>query len=195
MRRVWMRRRGREAARILACLATAWLMAACASEAQDFGVTIESLETSRQAGHVQLVVHQDIRLSTEARAALEHGVPLVIQVEARLRRSRGGNDVMTIERHFEIRYLPLSDHYQVMEGDGQQQGTYPRLRHALADLREVTLPLPGTLAGTGPWEAGARSRLLASRLPRPMRLPAWFSARWRHDSGWRVEAVRWPEPT
>jgi len=97
-------------------------------------------------------------------------------------------------RRFEIRYLPLSDHYQLIADGERPLGTFPRLRHALAALNEIVLPLPGDWNATGDWKARARCRLLERALPRPMRLPAWLSAGWRHDSGWAEDAVHLRRP-
>lgn len=144
-----------------------------------------------------LVVHQQVTLSREAREALEHGVPLVIRIDGLLKPPRGAQTgTVHLQRCFVIRHLPLSGHYQLAGGDDDRPPrTYPRLRHALAGLAEIELILPPGPASRGAWEAQARTRLVKRELPAPMRLPAWFSPRWRHDSGWLTQSVSLPERT
>jgi hypothetical protein len=131
---------------------------------------------------------QKISLSSEAREALVHGVPLRIKVSANLRSSGGRSDESKATRHFEIRYMPLSDHYQLSSDETGTVNTYPRLRHALAALSEVEMSLSVAGFEAGAYELRARSVLEKQHLPAPMRLPAWFAPNWHHDSGW----VSWP---
>jgi muramidase (phage lysozyme) len=51
---------------------------------------------------------------------------------------------------------------------------------------ELILPLEDVVAGD--YQLTARSWLEKRKLPAPMRLPAWFSPNWQHDSGWQS----WP---
>lgn len=164
-------------------------VAACSPTKRDFGFAIESLEVRRAGPGVDIVIHQQVSLSSDAHEALRHGVPLVIEVEARLRASGARTDAARLLQRFEIRYLPLSDHFQLITGDGAPVRTYPRLRHVLADLAVVQLRIPLDAPAAGHWEARARSVLSTSELPPPMRLPARLSANWRHDSGWRTQPV------
>ena len=160
---------------------------------QDFGFAIENIEAQPGRSGVELVITQELSLSSEATEALRHGVPLVIEVEARLRASGKHTDDASLQRSFELRYLPLSDHYQLLGDAGAEVRTFPRLRHALADLAQVRLRIPPDSLSRGGLEARARSRLRMSELPPPMRLPARMSAAWRHDSGWSAQTVALPD--
>lgn len=179
-------------------------LAGCAPEQRNFGFVIEDVGIRQEPGGPVLVVRQRITLSDEARDALVHGVPLVVRVEGRLRAQGARRYPVRVARDFELSYLPLSDHYQLRAepegGSDAPARTYPRLRHALAELAEVALPLPADIGGIADEDAppaalsvGARAHLAERELPPPMRLPAWLSARWHHDSGWLTRTVPLPE--
>ena len=160
----------------------------CASSEGKFGFTLLEAHIRKSGEHMLVRLVQKISLSSEAREALVHGVPLRIKVSANLRSSDGRSDESKATRHFEIRYMPLSDHYQLSSEEAGTVNTYPRLRHALAALSEVEMSLSVSGFEAGAYELRARSVLEKQHLPAPMRLPAWFAPNWQHDSGW----VSWP---
>jgi hypothetical protein len=165
------------------------LLAACSERNSNHGFELLGLETRISDQLLKLELTQKIRLSPEAHTALENGVPLYLEVRAEL---ETGDGLISSFQRFEIRYMPLSNHYQLSSDQPAFRRTYPRLRHALADLSvvELILPLAGVTAGT--YEIQARSWLEKRKLPAPMRLPAWFSPNWQHDSGWQSWPVTIP---
>jgi len=160
------------------------LLAACSQPESDFGFTIERVEAHTIAGVLMVEVQQEIVLSPEAKEALKHGVPLAIRTELALRAAGSRHDLDEETRNFEIRYLPLSNRYQLTTAVPHGVQTYPRLRHALADINTVNFRLSMAGLPAGDLELRARSRLDKTHMPPPMRLPAWFSSQWQHDSGW-----------
>ena len=158
----------------------ALLLVACSPAPRDFGFSLDGIESHTTAGTLEVVVHQKLVLSREARNALDHGVPLAIQTELALRHVGSRDDIRQIHRNFEIHYLPLSDRYQLTTIQPFRVSTFPRLRHVLAELATVKF--------TGKLELRVRSFLDKQRMPPPMRLPMLFSSQWQHDSGWRT----WP---
>lgn len=160
------------------------LLAACSQPESNFGFTIERMEAHAIGGGLMVAVQQKIVLSPEAKEALRHGVPLAIRTELVLRTPGSRHDLDEETRNFEIRYLPLSNRYQLTTAVPHGVQTYPRLRHALADINTVEFKLSMAGLPAGGLELRARSRLDKTRMPPPMRLPAWFSTQWRHDSGW-----------
>ena len=133
-------------------------------------------------------LEQRLELSREARNALDHGVALTVVVELILRDAGSQTRVGSGLWSYEIRYLPLSQHYQVTALDSQSVMTFPRLRHALAELAQLELQLDTGALPAGDYELLARSSLDKNRMPPPMRLPAMFSGRWIHESAWTA----WP---
>ena len=157
-------------------------------ESLDYGFIIRDITVSSAYKALDVHVQQDLGLSEQAREALEHGITLTISLEMELR----NNTAMIVEqrdiRRYQLRYLPLNDSYQLLNEDSGQQQTFSRLRHLFAematlDIRLATGPLP-----PGGYELRTRVHLDESRLPVPMRLPAWYSTQWQHDSEWTV----WP---
>lgn len=171
--------------RSLAALLIAWLTAGCTPSTEDFGIRVDSLDARATANGVDVRAHQEIRLSAEAREALRHGVPLRLRIDVSVRER--GEWAVSEEGTFtyEIRYLPLSDHYQLEgpETDAQAR-TFPRLRHVLSTLGDVQLSLAQPITHAGSYEIRMRSRLDRSGMPGPLQLPALLSPGWNHDSGW-----------
>jgi len=168
------------------------LLAACSERNSNYGFELLGLETQVTDQQLKLELTQKVRLSPEAHTALENGVPLYLEVRAEL---ESGNGLISSFQRFEIRYMPLSDHYQLSSDQPVFTRTFPRLRHVLADLSEVELimPLEGVTEGT--YQVRARSWLEKRKLPAPMRLPAWFSPNWQLDSGWQSWPVTIPALT
>lgn len=169
----------------MAAALLAALVAGCTATGEDFGIQVDWLQARATANGVEVRAHQEIRLSPEAREALRHGVSLRLRTDVIVRGK--GEWAATEERTFsyEIRYLPLSDHYQLaIPGDDPGTRTYPRLRHVLAELGDVNLKFSGAGTVPGRYEIRMRTRLDRSGLPGPMQLPAFLSPNWKHDSGW-----------
>lgn len=186
-----------------ACESARWLAAAlscavllavflplggCQPGAAAGGFEIESVQARWVSGRVEVRFEQDLRLSEAARDALSHGVPLTMELEVILRSSVDQTRIARDSSDFEIRYLPMSEHYQVSRLVDGPVKTYPRLRHALADLSRVDMTLETGALPAGEYELLARTRLNRDRMPPPMRLPALFDGAWRHASTW----TSWP---
>lgn len=168
----------------------AFAAVACAPTGEPFGIHIDSLEARTTRNGVTVRAHQEIGLSREAREALRHGVPLRITVDLNMRGDGRWRPVEESTFTYEIRYLPLSDHYQLAGPHSDSSArTFPRLRHLLAELGDLELNLPGSNASPGQYEVRMRSRLDRGAMPAPMQLPTLLSPNWNHDSGWVTSAV------
>ena len=164
------------------CLASLLLLLGCGDRSGDFGFKLSRVESRVSGQQLTVELSQKISLSQEARSALENGVPLHLEVRAELETPQ---DTIVATRRFEIRYMPLSDHFRLSSGQPAYVRTFPRLRHVLAELSEVELLLPLQGLEGGEYQLKARSWLEKRKLPAPMRLPAWFAPNWQHDSGWQ----------
>ena len=165
---------------LVACIA----LAGCADSAENDRFKFRSVTANWNSGQLRVHTEQTVPLSAEAREALVHGVPLTLLLDFRLRNSVSQIRAAENTERFEIRYLPLSDHYQLTFYDGTPARTFPRLRHALADLSNVSFSLVTGALPAGEYEMLVRLRLDQTAMPPPMRLPVLLSAQWQHDSPW-----------
>jgi hypothetical protein len=160
----------------------------CGRTQLDYGFRIDTV--TLQPGYQKILASfsQQLKLSRDAMEALENGVPLTVRMEMELRDSTTLTLLADDIRRFEIRYLPLSQRYELTApGDGGTR-SFPRLRHVLSALSSVNLTLGTGALAPGNYEFRTRIRLENGRLPAPMRLPALLSDQWQHDSEWST----WP---
>jgi hypothetical protein len=159
-------------------------LSGCGQPAERGLFAIDRVEAHWANGRLEGTCQLGLRLSPMARDALQHGVPLTIELELILRNTSDQTRVGTETGRYEIRYLPLSEHYQVSGlGEGRAR-TFPRLRHALAALSDPDFSIVTGALPAGEYELLARSRLDHASMPPPMRLPALFDPGWQHASQW-----------
>ena len=168
---------------------TVLFLAGCGQrEALDYAFTIKNVSVRPAYQSLDVRFQQQLELSSQARAALEHGVVLTIRLEMELRSDNNMIVVHRDARGYQLRYLPLIERYQLAAEQNGELKTYSRLRHLLAAMGDFNIqwstgPLP-----SGSYELRTRISLDESRLPTPMQLPVRFSSQWQHDSEWSV----WP---
>ena len=164
------------------------LLCACQQAGSDYGFNVRSVQLQPGYQRVLARYDQDLSLSREAIEALEHGVPLTLQLELELRDSSNLNLLADDRQLFEIRFLPLNEIYQ-LSGPGQNNiRSFPRLRHVLTELANISVDFQTGPLAPGAYEFRSRISLDNAQLPAPMHLPALFSADWKHDSEWST----WP---
>jgi hypothetical protein len=163
-------------------------MSGCGETALDYGFVIREVSVVSGYQSLNIRLQQDLDLSQQAREALQHGVTLTVSVDMELRNDNNMIVVKREARRFHVRYLPLSERYQMSEGESERLQTFTRLRHVLANIADLNIELSTGPLPQGNYELRTRSRVDESTLPGPMQLPALFSSQWRHDSEWSV----WP---
>lgn len=165
------------------------LLTGCSQRGEfDHGFAIQKVSINQAYQSLNLRLKQDLKLSQPAREALEHGITLIIVLELEL---HNDNNVMVVReeaRHYQLRYLPLSERYQLSEEETDELRAFSRLRHLLASIDDLNVQMTTGPLLPGDYELRTRIYLDQSRLPTPMQLPAWFSPQWQHDSEWSV----WP---
>jgi len=164
------------------------LLSACAQPADGYGFRILTVDIKPGYQKIATRYQQQLSLSREAARALENGVPLTIQMDMELRDSMTLTLLADDSRRYEIRFKPLSQHYE-LTGPGQDDiRTFPRLRHVMSELASMNLDFRTGPLAPGNYEFRTRTRLENASLPAPMHLPALFSPDWQHDSEWTT----WP---
>jgi hypothetical protein len=172
----------------LLSIAVLFLVGCSEKSTVDYGFTINKVSINQAYQSLDVHLQQNLVLSQQARAALEHGVSLIIRLELELRNDENLIVVQRDARLFQLRYLPLSERYQLSEDGKKDIQTFSRLRHLLAAIDNLSVHLSTGPLPTGSYELRTRIRLDESHLPTPMQLPALFSPQWQHDSEWSV----WP---
>jgi hypothetical protein len=165
-------------------LLAATVLTACSDPSANERFELTRIDADWSNGRVDVICEQKLAFSSEAREALIHGVPLTIDLELTLRDTASQIRVADQTNSYEIRYLPLSDHYQLTHAASNSVKTFPRLRHVLADLSKLQISIETGVLPSGQYELLARARLDQESMPPPMRLPVLLSARWQHDSSW-----------
>ena len=157
---------------------------ACSNQSSGERFELTQVDANWSNGRMNVTCEQRLALSSEAREALVHGVPLTIDLQLTLRDTGSQIRVADQTNSYEIRYLPMSDHYQLTHKGDQSVATFPRLRHVLAALSELQVSIDTGVLPSGEYELLARMRLDQNSMPPPMRLPVMLSAKWHHDSSW-----------
>jgi len=122
--------------------------------------------------------------------ALENGVTLILALDIEVIKSRRymwNEEIATLEQRYEIKYLALTDQYQLNNKNSGSQFVYSTLDEALATLERIDgLPIIDAhlLNKDEHYMVQVRSRLDFDSLPPPLRLKAYFSNDWWLTSGW-----------
>ncbi|WP_191621309.1 DUF4390 domain-containing protein [Marinihelvus fidelis] len=170
---------------------TALLLCACERAPVEHGFEIRNATLRPARDDLRVDLQLNIELSHAARRALWRGVTLEILVNSELRQADSRDLVTAARDHWTLRYLPLSEQFQ-LTGPGQDDvQTFPRLRHALRATGKLDYRLPTGELRAGDYQFRVRARLDRSALPAPIQLPALLFRRWHHDSGW----TQWPLKT
>jgi len=159
-------------------------LAACSDPAADGRFEVSRVDAKWTNGRMDVTCEQRLSLSNEARNALIHGVPLTVELDLLLRHAVSQTRVGSEKSSYEIRYLPMSDHYQLSPEGEATAKTFPRLRHVLAELSRLSVSFETGVLPAGDYELLARTSLNQQNMPPPMRLPVLLSSKWRHDSSW-----------
>ena len=166
-----------------------FVVAGCGQQgALDYAFVIKNVTIRPAYQSLDVRLQQELGLSSQAREALEHGVTLTVRLEMELRSDNNMIVARRDARLFQLRYLPLSERYQLSLEDSGELRAFSRLRHMLAAMGDFTVQFMTGPLPSGSYELRTRISLDESRLPTPMQLPAWFSSQWQHDSEWSV----WP---
>jgi hypothetical protein len=155
---------------------------------------VRSARTELRGGVYLLSAEIDYRLSTEARDALQAGVPLVIRLDVQItdpRRWWFDHDAAELRQSYQLEYHALSERYLVLNVNSGEQTTFASLPAALASLGTVRrFPLidAAVLEDEREYSVRLRAVLDEEQFPGPLRLLAFWRRDWSIASDW----YRWP---
>ena len=136
-----------------------------------------------------LELNLDCRFNGPINDALEHGIPVTLDVHLRTQANRGALDH---RRQIELRYFPLTRRYQLHDSGSDSVRSFPASAYLTDALAALRLPLPASFANL---PAGTRLlldvQLDHSVLPGALRLPAMLEPAWRLSApeyAWTVAA-------
>ncbi|MCX8048533.1 MAG: DUF4390 domain-containing protein [Methylohalobius sp.] len=161
--------------------------------AADYGFTVRYARLTRYPDALALTAMIDYRFSQAMIDALEAGVPLTLTVKTRIYQPRLVWDKL-LWRHdldFKIQYYPLAKIYRVIDESNNFQRSFAQLEaalEALGKLDGIVLPMTEDRFLSPGCYAELTVKLNLNRLPWPLRVPAYFSPKWRL----RSPPYRWP---
>lgn len=136
----------------------------------------------------------DYSLSSEARDALQSGLPLTIRLEVEIAHGRRfwfDNELANLQQRYQLDYHALSERYIVQSVNSGDQQSFATLFAALNYLGKIEhLPLiDAALVEDGrEYDVRLRAVLDVEQFPGPLRLLAFWRRDWSLASEWH----RWP---
>ena len=151
---------------------------------------VRSAETTVLNGVHLLDARLQLVLSSEALQALNAAVPLTIELQMQLIRSRRFYmDALDAELavRFELEYRQVSQRYIVRNLNSGDQDSFATLYAALNNLGRITeLPIidDALLAPGKPYRIRVRAMLQTQQYPAPLRLLFFWRSQWQLQSEW-----------
>jgi len=178
-----------------ALIAAAFCVFAAAVVAQDAidregYFEVRSASTTLNDGVHHLDARLQLVLSSEALDALNSGVPLTIELQVQLIRSRrlypDATDAELAVR-YELEYAPLRQRYIVRNLNSGDQDSFATLYSALNNLGRVQqLPVvdDALLVPDRPYRVRLRAMLQTQQYPAPLRILFFWRSQWQLQSEW-----------
>lgn len=169
---------------LITLASTAWAQ----TPSQRFEIRSAYIEPA--AGVYQLNATLVLDLPEGARAAIREGVPLTLDLEIVLRRSRSfwlDETEATLEQHYELNHHALSERYLVRNLNSGEQSSFATLDAALDSLRVVSnLPIldQSLVAKDARHEISLRARLDVRTMPDALRFIVFWANDWRQSTEW-----------
>lgn len=151
---------------------------------------VRSANAELDSGVYYLDAWIEFRLSTEARAALQSGLPITIELDVELlhvRRFWVDTENASLSQKYQLDYHALSERYIVRNLNSGEQSSFATLFSALNSLGRVNrLPLIDAtlLEPNTRYDIRVRAVLDTEQLPGPLRLLAFWRRDWSIASDW-----------
>jgi hypothetical protein len=152
--------------------------------------TVREAHVDLRSGVYFLTASIEYRLSTEARDALQSGVPLTIRLEVELLNNRRfwfDNEDAALRQLYQLEYHALSERYIVQNLNSGDQASFSSLFAALNYLGRIEqLPLidAALVDPDRGYDIRLRAVLDVEQFPGPLRLLAFWRRDWSLGSDW-----------
>ena len=166
-----------------------WMLTPLSTIASEFEIT--HLSAHLKHGSILMNVNIDYQFSNKSLEALQHGIPLTVEVHAQLRHEDAWlweNDLLDIRFRYQVRYHPLAAVYQIKDLQTNYEQSFVTLESALAALGEIedfVLLNHSQLIPGEPYILSVKSFLDIEALPLPLRPLAYIDPRWNLSSNWK----------
>lgn len=126
----------------------------------------------------------------DALAALNSGIPLVIELDlmfARERRFLWDSELLTAHRRYSLEYHALAKKFIISDPITGERRPFTELEPAIAELgriRDLAIAEAGIFDADAGYRCALRLRLDLDSLPAPMIPLAYVSPSWHMSSGW-----------
>ena len=165
-----------------------------AQDNEDGGFTVRSAESELMGGVYFINAIIDLQLTSEAREALESGVPLIVYIEVdliRVRRFWIDDEDADVSQRFELAYHALTERYIVRNLNSSDQASFASVDAALNYMGRIErLPFidASLLEPQRAYDARIRVELDMDEFSGPLRLLTF----WRRDFSLESDWYRWP---
>lgn len=166
-----------------------WMLPTLPTQASEFEIT--HLSAHLEHGSILMNVSIDYQFSDKSLEALQHGIPLTVEVHAQLRHENAWlweNDLLDIRFRYQIRYHPLAAVYQIKDLQTDYEQSFVTRESALVALGEIedfVLLNHSQLIPGEPYVLSVKSFLDIEALPLPLRPLAYIDPRWNLSSDWK----------
>lgn len=154
------------------------------------GFVVENAELTAEETDYLLDADIEFHFSKEALKALEHGIPLQIDIEMVIRQSRKWLWDKTIQEaslNLRLEHHPLSNQFLITDLNTGIKRHFQRLQNALeflGTIKRYPFLARSALDKNKSYTAQVRARLNTESLPAPLRLTAYIASDWRLSSPW-----------
>ncbi len=166
------------------------LLAAPPAVADEGAFVVQRADTRLDGGVYRLDASIDYRFSSAVLEALQNGVPVTIEIQIEVTRSRWywlNEDVAELSQFYLLQFHALSRQYLLTSLNSGAQRSFSSLYSALevmGRIRDLPILDKKLLKPDTQYAVRLRARLDIESLPSPLRPLAYLSDQWRLVSDW-----------
>jgi hypothetical protein len=179
------------------CVSIALFLAVVSGSVCASDIIVENADTEIVNDMVLINADASFDFSEDALNALNSGIPLIIDLDIKIRRTRSylwDPELLSTHRRYSIERHALSKQFiltDLITGDRRIHGSLDLAIGDLGTIRKLPLAEASELDNKAPYNFSLRLRLDIESLPAPMIPLAYISPSWHMSSGW----YRWkPSP-